>query len=140
MMVRRSVGAVALLVLLVSAGCTTMQPRSSIAALVSDSTSSPDAKIQGGLANGSAAEGLGRSERRMALAAEYNALEFGQSGKPIRWEGGSGRSGEVVPAQPYRVGTQDCRQYMHNLTVSGQTRTVKGTACRNADGSWTTLT
>lgn len=138
-MVRRSVEAVTVALLLVSAGCTTMQPSGGIAALV-DPAPGLDAKMQGGLANGTTAEGLGRSELRLALAAEYNALEFGQSGKPIRWDGGSGRSGEVVPAQPYRVGTQDCRQYMHNLTVSGQTRTVKGTACRNADGSWTTLT
>jgi surface antigen len=140
MMVRRSVGAVALVLLLVSAGCTTVRPGGAIAALVPDSTQGLDEKIQGGLVSGPAADGLGRSERRLALAAEFNALEYGQSGKPIRWQGGAGRSGEVVPAQPYRVGRQDCRQYMHNLTVSGQTRTVKGTACRNADGTWTTLT
>lgn len=139
-MVRRSVEALALMLLLAAGGCSTLQPSAGIAALVSDPGPGVDDKMQGGLANGAAADGLGRSELRLALAAEYNALEYGQSGKPIRWEGGSGRSGEVVPAQPYRVGTQDCRQYMHNLTVAGQTRTVKGTACRNADGSWTTLT
>jgi surface antigen len=95
----------------------------------------------GGLATGPAAEGLGRGDIRKALAAEYQALEFGQSGKPVRWSGDwSTRSGEVVPAQPYRVGSQDCRQYTHALTVGGTTRTERGTACRNPDGSWATLT
>lgn len=140
MMVRRSVGALALVLLPVFAGCGTMQQAGSIAALVSDPPPGLEAKMQGGLANDSTAKGLGRSELRLALAAEFNALEYGQSGKPIRWEGGSGHSGEVVPAQPYRVGSQDCRQYMHSLVVDGQARSIRGTACRNADGSWTTLT
>ena len=139
-MVRRSVEAVALVLLLAVGGCETIQPSAGIAALVSDPAQGLDEKMQGGLANGPAAEGFGRSELRRALAAEYTALEYGQSGKPVRWEGASGRSGEVVPAQPYRVGSQDCRQYTHNLTVGGQTRSARGTACRNADGSWTTLT
>ncbi len=140
MMVRRSLEALALVLLAVVAGCSTLPSAGPIAALVSEPPPGLEAKMQGGLANGRTAEGLGKSELRLALAAEYNALEYGQSGKPIRWEGGSGRSGEVVPAQPYRVGSQDCRQYMHSLVVGGQTRSMRGTACRNADGSWTTLT
>ena len=56
----------------------------------------------------------------------------------VTWQG-SGESGEVVAAQPYRVGSQNCRQYKHTVTAGGTTQTARGTACRNADGSWTPL-
>jgi surface antigen len=86
------------------------------------------------------AEGLGRGDIRKALEAEHRALEYAASGQSVAWTGSFGRSGDVTPAQPYRVGSQDCRQYTHRLVVDGTTRTARGTACRNADGSWTTLT
>lgn len=94
----------------------------------------------GGLVTGDVAEGLGRGDIRKALAAEYKALEYSASGQSVAWTGSFGRSGEVTPAQPYRVGSQDCRQYTHRLIVGGTTRTARGTACRNRDGSWATLT
>ncbi|MCR5858930.1 hypothetical protein [Mesorhizobium sp. J428] len=53
---------------------------------------------------------------------------------------GSGRYGEVAAAQPYRVGSQDCRQYTHTVTLGGAQNVARGTACRNSDGSWTPLT
>jgi surface antigen len=53
----------------------------------------------------------------------------------------SAHYGEVMAAQPYRVGSQDCRQYTHTVfSGSGAGATARGTACRNADGSWTPLT
>ena len=50
-----------------------------------------------------------------------------------------GRAGTVRPAQPYRVGSQDCRQYTHVIQVNGGPREARGTACRNEDGSWMLL-
>jgi surface antigen len=98
------------------------------------------ASMVGGLITGSVGSGLGSGDKRKALEAEYKALEYTQSGQKVAWTGNrAGRSGEVVPAQPYRVGSQDCRQYTHAVTVNGQTRTARGTACRNEDGSWATL-
>jgi len=97
--------------------------------------------MAGGLIGGSIGTGLDDRERRNALEAEYRALEYTQSGQPVSWQGSrSGRSGQVVAAQPYRVGSQDCRQYSQTVYISGQSRTARGTACRNADGSWTPLT
>ena len=94
-----------------------------------------------GLIGGAGAGQLDRDERRAALEAEYRALEYTAAGQPVEWRGsGLGRSGEVVAAQPYRVGSQDCRQYMHSFSLNGPRQTVRGTACRNPDGSWTPLT
>jgi surface antigen len=98
------------------------------------------ASMVGGLVTGDIGKGLNSGDRRKALEAEYKALEYTQSGQAVNWAGdGSGRSGNVVPAQPYRVGSQDCRQYTHTIVIDGATRTARGTACRNTDGSWATL-
>lgn len=95
-----------------------------------------------GLAGYSIGKSLSSADRRLALQAEYKALEHTPSGRPVSWKtsGSSAVSGDVVAAQPYRVGSQDCRQYSHTVFDGGATQTARGTACRNADGSWTPLT
>lgn len=95
--------------------------------------------MDGGLIGSSVGAGLSESDRRLALQAEYRALEHTAAGKAVDWQGSRG-SGAVTAAQPYRVGSQDCRQYTQAVNVGGQTRTARGTACRNSDGSWTPLT
>jgi surface antigen len=95
--------------------------------------------MDGGLIGGSIGGGLNDGDRRKALEAEYRALEYGQGGQAVAWKG-EGRSGEVVAAQPYRVGSQDCRQYSQTVFTTGTPLVARGTACRNADGSWTPLT
>lgn len=96
--------------------------------------------MDGGLIGGSIGNGLDSGERRSALEAEYRALEHTPSGQVVTWRGDKGRYGEVVAAQPYRVGSQDCRQYKHTVITNGESKTGRGTACRNPDGSWTPLT
>jgi surface antigen len=97
------------------------------------------AALNGGLVGGPVGAGLSEREKRNALEAEYRALEYTASGQPVPWQGNAGRSGEVVAAQPYRVGSQDCRQYKQTVIVGGVTSTARGTACRNPDGSWSLL-
>jgi surface antigen len=97
--------------------------------------------MQGGLVGGTVGADLSRGERRTALEAEYRALEYTPGGQTVTWgDKQSGRYGEVVAASPYRVGSQDCRQYAHTVYAGGQPKRARGTACRNADGSWTPLT
>ena len=97
--------------------------------------------MDGGLIGGSIGSGLRESDRRTALQAEYRALEYSPAGKAVDWQGsGGGVTGSVTAAQPYRVGSQDCRQYTHTVSSRGQNQTARGTACRNPDGSWTPLT
>ncbi len=97
--------------------------------------------MQGGLVGGNIGADLSRGERRTALEAEYRALEYTPGGQTVTWgDKPSGRYGEVVAASPYRVGSQDCRQYAHTVYTGGQPNRARGTACRNADGSWTPLT
>jgi surface antigen len=126
--------------LLLVQGCTTLTGESQGQQAGADARPSGAAVVQGGLVAGQVGADLSASDRRKALEAEYRALEFGTSGQSVAWGGGwSGRSGTVVPGQPYRVGSQDCRQYTHTVTSDGANKMARGTACRNADGSWTTL-
>jgi len=97
--------------------------------------------MAGGLVGGNIGRELDKRDKRSALEAEYRALEYTPSGQPVTWRNQrAGHYGEVVAAQPYRVGSQDCRQYNHTVFVDGAAQSARGTACRNADGSWTPLT
>ncbi|MBP0614756.1 hypothetical protein [Jiella mangrovi] len=70
-----------------------------------------------------------------AVEAEFQALQFSPAGEPVRWSE-DGYSGEVVPTQVYRVGSQDCRAYSHFLTTSAKPVKATGVACKTKDGLW----
>ncbi|MBX3581313.1 MAG: hypothetical protein KF810_05425 [Rhizobiaceae bacterium] len=130
--------------ILALSGCTTMGggPAGPSARPASTGPAAPEtiiSALNGGLIGGAVGTGLSDSDRRIALQAEYKALEHTAAGKPVEWQGSRG-SGSVTAAQPYRVGSQDCRQYMQTVYAGGQTRSARATACRNPDGSWTPLT
>ncbi|OJF97389.1 hypothetical protein AX761_15045 [Rhizobium sp. 58] len=96
------------------------------------------AALDGGVIGRDAGLAIGRADRQRALEAEYRALEAAPGGQPVVWEG-SAVSGSVVAAAPYQVGSQNCRQYSHTVTIKGKQSVERGAACRNADGSWTPL-
>ena len=73
-----------------------------------------------------------------ALEAAYRALEAAPGGQPVVWQG-KGVTGSVVAAAPFQVGSQNCRQYSHTLTVEGRETATRGAACRNANGAWAPL-
>lgn len=87
---------------------------------------------------GNSASQLAANDRRKALEAEYRTLEYSPAGKTVSWSAASS-SGDVMAAQPYQVGSQNCRQYTHTFNINGVPQTQRGTACRNPDGSWTPL-
>jgi surface antigen len=93
--------------------------------------------LQGGIV-GRTGVTLSDSDRQRALEAEYRALEGAAVGQPVVWSGRN-VSGKVVAAAPYQVGSQNCRQYTHTLTVDGKDTLARGSACRNDDGSWSPL-
>lgn len=83
---------------------------------------------------------LGDADRIKALESEYRALEYGAPGQGVSWAGKkAGQSGVATAGQPYQVGTQDCRQLVHVVTLAAKPETRRGAACRNTDGSWTPL-
>lgn len=97
------------------------------------------AALQGGVVERAGGASLGRADRQRALEAEYRALEAAPGGQPVTWGSGDVK-GSVVAAAPYQVGSQNCRQYSHTVTVDGKIATARGAACRNPNGTWTPLT
>lgn len=93
--------------------------------------------LVGGLVGSEIGKSMDQQDRMLAQQAELAALERGQSGVSTPWRNpDNGRYGEVVPSKPYRRGPDDCRDYSHTVYIDGRAQTMRGTACRNADGSW----
>ena len=83
---------------------------------------------------------LDDEDKRQAYAAQMQALETGPSGAPVAWRNpDSGRYGNVVPGPAYQANGATCRQYTHTIYIDGTPQTVRGTACRNPDRTWTTV-
>ena len=80
---------------------------------------------------------LGTKSKAEVAGAQFNALQFGRVGAPRNWIGDKGQSGAVTVGPYVRVNLIDCRDFTNTVTINGQTFTKKGTACREADGSWT---
>lgn len=91
----------------------------------------------GGIVGSEIGRSLDKRDRRLARLAEYDALERGRSGERVPWRNPeSGRYGEVIPEMPFKRGSLDCREYTHRIYIDGRPRTMRGTACRNPDGTW----
>jgi surface antigen len=83
---------------------------------------------------------LDDEDKRRAYAAQMQALEAGPSGAPVDWRNpDSGRYGNVVPGPAYQASGSTCRSYTQTIFIDGTPQTERGAACRNPDGTWTTL-
>ena len=120
------------------AGCSTTSGGQTASATPKVSSTTYIAALQGGVIGRLTNLDIGMSDRQRALEAEYRALEAAPGGQPVNWQGRS-VTGSVVANAPYQVGSQNCRQYSHTVTIKGQPTTARGAACRNPDGSWTPL-
>ncbi|MCH4545001.1 hypothetical protein G9X68_02090 [Rhizobium sp. WYCCWR 11279] len=140
-MILRSQGMIAsaLLVAVALSGCTTTKSVASRGIFSSKPSASAAfiTALQGGIV-GRSGVSLTDSDKQRALEAEYRALEGAAVGQPVLWTG-KDVTGKVVAAAPYQVGSQNCRQYTHTLTVDGKDTVARGAACRNGDGSWSPL-
>lgn len=97
--------------------------------------------VIGGIVGSEIGRSMDQQDRMLAQQAEFDALERGQSGAARQWRNpDNGRYGEVVPSRPYKRGSTDCRDYTHKIYIDGQAQAMKGTACRNPDGTWTNVT
>jgi surface antigen len=96
--------------------------------------------VVGGIIGNEIGRSMDERDRQLAAAAEYQALEYGQSGTPVPWDNPQSQyRGQIVPGKPYQQGSSHCRPYTHTIYIGGQPQTVRGTACRNPDGTWQTV-
>lgn len=95
--------------------------------------------LDAGVLSGNLGDPLDKKARKLAAEAEYKALEAGQTGMPVPWKLTDNIYGNVVPQQPYSVGSANCRRYVHTINSKGEIRSATGTACRGDDGIWQPL-
>lgn len=97
-----------------------------------------DNVAMGGLIGSKIGSLLNTEDRRLAYAAELEALDHGESGAPVPWKNpSSGRYGNIVPGPAYAKQGATCRGFSHTVTIGGQLEIARGTACRANDGPWT---
>jgi surface antigen len=96
--------------------------------------------LAGGIIGNQIGRALDEEDRRLAAAAEYQALEYGQPGQPTPWDNPQTQHrGQIVPGKPYQQGGRHCRTYTHTIYIAGEPQTARGTACRAPDGTWQTV-
>lgn len=80
------------------------------------------------------------TERILLAQTVQNALETKVSGEPV-YVGQEGDWSEVLtPIKTYRSKSGHwCRQYLRQTSFSGIAMSIRGTACRDQDGTWTTV-
>lgn len=94
----------------------------------------------GGLFGNRIGAAMDDEDKRRAYAAQRQALETGPSGAPVAWRNpDSDRYGNVVPGPAYQANGATCRQYTDTVYIDGRPQMERGTACRNPDGTWTTV-
>lgn len=93
--------------------------------------------VEGGLMGADVGRSLTDADRKLALKAEYEALEYGRSGSRSQWQSRTtGVHGEISVGSTYQVNSLDCREYHHKVYIGGRARVVNGTGCRQPNGVW----
>lgn len=94
--------------------------------------------LLGAFIGGEAGKSLDRADRLYLQQTQQSALETSATGQVAQWQNPeSGNRGEIRPIQTFQQsdGTY-CREFEQTIWVENQSETARGTACRQADGSW----
>ena len=149
---RLTQGIAALMLLVLAAGCATIEdnPKTSIGAfggaafggLIAAAAGGGGAAIAGAVIGGALLGGLAgnmldQRDKRMAAEAQQRALETAPTGNPVAWTNpDTGHSGTVTPTRTYHSDRGYCREFQNTVVIDGKNENAYGTACRQPDGSW----
>ncbi len=98
------------------------------------------ATVIGTLAGASIGGSVGRSMDETDRLKVTRSLETVRTGVPSHWRNpDTGNQYTVVPTRTYESSGTPCREYTVNGVVGRQREKIYGTACRQADGSWRTV-
>jgi surface antigen len=93
--------------------------------------------IIGGIVGNAIGKDLDDHDKELARQAEFDAWERSTPGKAVRWSNpDNGRRGEIVAEGYYTRGGSRCRDFVHTVWVDGRRQQMRGTACRDPDGTW----
>jgi surface antigen len=94
--------------------------------------------VVGGIVGNEIGRSLDQRDRELARQAEFDAWERGPPRQPVRWRNpDNGRYGEIVAEDYYERGSYRCRDFVHRVWIDDRPQSMRGTACRNPDGTWT---
>jgi surface antigen len=95
------------------------------------------AAVAGGLLGFYLGGNIGRTMDEVDRQRAYSSLERTPTGQTSSWQNpDTGNSYAVTPTRTYETQGQPCRDYTTEAWIDGQRDTVKGTACRQPDGTW----
>ena len=94
------------------------------------------------LVNDDLAARLSRADQVALERTTQTTLESVPIGTESRWNNPeSGHTGTVTPTRTFqRASGQYCREFTQVVVVGGRSEETKGTACREADGTWRRVT
>lgn len=80
---------------------------------------------------------IGKSMDRQDQMEMQRALETAPTGRSIGWSNpDTGNRYTVQPTRTYYQERLPCREYTTRAVIDGQTQTIRGSACRQPDGTW----
>ena len=89
---------------------------------------------------GKAGGAIGRTMGQPDAACVNQTLERGQTGQTVAWQNpDNGTTYNVTPIKTYQREGRPCRDYTTTAVIDGQNQTLRGTACRQSDGTWKTI-
>ncbi len=93
--------------------------------------------LAGALIGSEIGASLDRADQAYAAQAYQQAFESYPTGQTVQWSNPqTGNYGTVTPTRTYSAGGRDCREFTQTIYVQGTAQTGTGTACRNANGTW----
>lgn len=95
------------------------------------------AAVAGGLLGAYFGGNVGRTMDEVDRRRAYDSLERNPTGQTSSWQNpDTGNAYAVTPTQTYQDSGRPCRDYTTEAWIDGQRETIKGTACREPDGTW----
>jgi surface antigen len=80
---------------------------------------------------------VGRSMDETDRLKTHRTLEATPTGQNSTWQNpDTGNRYDVTPTRTYEDAGRPCREYTTEAWIEGKRETVRGTACREPDGSW----
>jgi surface antigen len=98
------------------------------------------ATAAGALLGGLIGSNIGRSMDELDHYRANQALENTHTDYTSSWENpDSGSRYAVTPTRTYESDGTPCREYTTEAWIDGEEETLRGTACRQPDGTWRTI-
>ena len=93
--------------------------------------------LAGGFLGNKVGKSLDCQDQQYHYDTTQNALETGKTGTTTKWVNpDTGHAGDVTPTRTYTSQGQPCRDFTQVIYIDGESEEIKGTACRQDDGTW----